>query len=291
MIPNTTPTPNLLFNGEMKKMSDPELRVVMIVTRATFGWIADVKTGMRKEEDWISHSQMVEKSGKSSRAISYAIASCIKNDWIEARDEEGNKLEEAEERRRHGKKIFYRLGSKFLGRVETIANGAMVEKHIEPSHLVQSTIAPSANQPSHLVRTTKETHTKETHTQNNATQSVAGIDKEKIPIPNAESFFKDGREKWDGVAMSTPEFVLMCRASKWSHIRLIGEYADERKPEFSTRGQWKEFGKRNMRPARRLSPYTEKQLDTAISRMNKDLKANGGFISKWSLETLEKYLD
>ena len=125
----------------------------------------------------------------------------------------------------------------------------------------------------------------------NATQSVAVSKDEKIPIPNAESFFKDGREKWDGVAMSTPEFVLMCRASKWSHIRLIGEYADERKPEFSTRGQWKEFGKRNMRPARRLSPYTEKQLDMAISRMNKDLKANGGFISKWSLETLEKYLD
>jgi len=158
MIPNTTPTPNLLFNGEMKKMSDPELRVVMIVTRATFGWILDDKSGMRKEEDWISHSQMIERSGKSSRAISYAIASCIKNRWIEARDDQGNILATANERRLYGKKIFYRLGIKFLGRAETIANGA----NPQPSHVVQTTIANDDIKPSHQVRTTKESITKET---------------------------------------------------------------------------------------------------------------------------------
>lgn len=144
----------------MKKMSDPELRVVMIVTRATFGWILDDKSGMRKEEDWISHSQMVERSGKSSRAISNAITSCIKNSWIEARDENGNILHEALQRRKHGKKIYYRLGNKFLGRAETIASGAKVE----PSHVVPLTIANNDTKPSHVVLSTKETLTKETLT-------------------------------------------------------------------------------------------------------------------------------
>ena len=52
-IPNTTQTPNIIFNGLMKEMSDTELRVVLIVTRATLGWVLDREKGMRKDEDWI----------------------------------------------------------------------------------------------------------------------------------------------------------------------------------------------------------------------------------------------
>ena len=44
-IPNTTPTPNELYNGEMPKMTDTELRVVLVVTRATLGWEIDPETG------------------------------------------------------------------------------------------------------------------------------------------------------------------------------------------------------------------------------------------------------
>ncbi len=88
-IPNTTPTPNWLYNGEMKKMNDTELRVVLLVTRATLGWIENETTGMRKQEDWISHTKLVEKSGRSSPSVSRAIINCIKNSWIETRDKEG----------------------------------------------------------------------------------------------------------------------------------------------------------------------------------------------------------
>ena len=77
MIPNTTPTPNELYNGEMRKMSDTELRVVLIVTRGTLGWEVDHRTGMRKQEDWISQKLLMEKSGKSNRAISTAVKSCV----------------------------------------------------------------------------------------------------------------------------------------------------------------------------------------------------------------------
>ena len=85
-IPNTTQTPNIIFNGLMKEMSDTELRVVLIVTRATLGWVLDREKGMRKEEDWISHYQLKQKTGRESGAISKAIDRCIQKGWIEARD-------------------------------------------------------------------------------------------------------------------------------------------------------------------------------------------------------------
>lgn len=152
MIPNTTPTPNELYNGEMKKMSDTELRVVLIVTRATFGWIMDEKTGMRKIEDWISHSQLIRKSGRTSRSVSTAVDNCVKNGWIETRSEQGKLLATAEERKLHGGKIFYRLGKIFLDKTTT--------------NKFSTTIVNSANphrnyfqKPSQKLRTTKETVT------------------------------------------------------------------------------------------------------------------------------------
>lgn len=107
-IPNSTQTPNVIFNGLMKEMTDTDLRVVLCVVRATFGWIADPETGMRKEEDWISHWQLSKKTGRSGRALSTAIDRCIRKEWIEARDEDGAILDTKAKRR--GQKIYYRIG-------------------------------------------------------------------------------------------------------------------------------------------------------------------------------------
>lgn len=111
-LPNTTQTPNLLFNGLMREMSDTELRIVLVVTRATLGWIADPKTGMRKKQDWLSLSQLKKKTGRESGAISKAIDGCVQKRWIEARDRNGNILDSKSKRR--GKSIFYRLGPAIL---------------------------------------------------------------------------------------------------------------------------------------------------------------------------------
>lgn len=111
-IPNTTQTPNIIFNGLMKEMTDTELRVVLVVIRATYGWIADRETGMRKEEDWISHYQLKEKTGRQSGALSNAIDSCIQKGWIEARDSKGNLLNTKGKRK--GKNIYYRIGKKIM---------------------------------------------------------------------------------------------------------------------------------------------------------------------------------
>ena len=49
MIPNTTQIPNNLFNGEMAKMKDTELRITLLVARKTLGWILDPETGPREK--------------------------------------------------------------------------------------------------------------------------------------------------------------------------------------------------------------------------------------------------
>ena len=130
-MPNTTQIPNNLFNGEMAKMKDTELRITLLVARKTLGWIADLETGMRKEEDWISRSQLTQFTGKTGRAISTAIENCIRKGWIEARDKEGKLLDTPQ--KRLGKKIFYRLGKIFLDRVERGEKSSQVKKRGEKS--------------------------------------------------------------------------------------------------------------------------------------------------------------
>lgn len=117
-----------------------------------------------------------------------------------------------------------------------------------------------------------------------------------IAAPKADSFFQKTKKerKDDGFPMSLSEFVLMCRGSAYRHIRLIGEYVDEKKISCSTRGQWREVGMRNMRSARRLSPFNDDQLSNAIVRMKKDFDAmerKNGSAPKWGMETLEKYIE
>ena len=111
-IPNTTPTPNIIFNGLMRKMNDTEFRIVMLVVRATLGWEADKETGMRKVEDWISSRQLKEKTGRHSGALSSAIDKCISEGWIEARDKNGELLDTKGKRK--GKNIYFRLGKSIL---------------------------------------------------------------------------------------------------------------------------------------------------------------------------------
>ena len=181
-IPNTIPTPAWLYNGEMKKMSDTELRVVLVVTRQTLGWIENKETGMRKTEDWISQKQLVEKTGRSNRAISTAINNCIKNRWIEARDKTGNLLKTPE--KRSGNKVFYRLGNIFTDKLKTSEDSSQVKK---PVNLTTPTSELNDTKPVKIVHSTKETLTKETIQKENS--FLFSLFKEKI---NPKAKFLDG---------------------------------------------------------------------------------------------------
>lgn len=107
---------------------------------------------------------------------------------------------------------------------------------------------------------------------------------------NSDQFFK--KDTADvGFPMTLSEFVLMCSGSAYRHVRLIGEYAESREFKYETRGQWREFGLRNMRTARRLAPFTDRQIDKAIENIGRDQQEKRGFLKNWGLETIEKYLE
>lgn len=235
----------------MAKMSDAELRVVMIVTRATFGWVMDDNSGMRKEEDWISHSQMVKKSGKSSRAISYAISSCVANNWIEARTAKGELLDTPEKRKSYGRKIYYRLGSKFLGKAETIANTTKV-----PSQPFPSTIANDDTKPSQPLRTTKETITKEILQKGTEQSSVFSIQEE----------------------------IKKLEDNPRRDMNVIALFLDEKKPDIRTKDQFQITIKRHLRAAKQLSPFTDDQILKAVRIAKRE------YPSIWQVETLLKIL-
>lgn len=90
--PYTTPVPNVIFDIYMKELNSVELKVFLVVIRQTLGW-AD-KRGIygRKECDWISGSQLRQKTGSSERAITSAIETLVMKRLIEVHDERGHTL-------------------------------------------------------------------------------------------------------------------------------------------------------------------------------------------------------
>lgn len=184
MVPNTTPTPNILFDVMMRDMKDTELRVTLQVIRATYGWMLDIETRARKQEDWISRSQLEVKTGRSGKSLSTAIEACIAGGFIEARAENGEVLDSPD--KRSGRKIFYRIGEAF----------ATCEKstQVEPVNIFPQTSEKSTPQPVKKVHTTKETLTKEI------------IQKKDTPSEIAKAFF-EGQETYEATIQKLLESV------------------------------------------------------------------------------------
>lgn len=251
-IPNTTQTPNIIFNGIMKEMTDTELRVVLIVTRATLGWVMDKEKGMRKVEDWISHYQLKEKTGRESGAISKAIDHCIQKGWIEARDKDGNLLDSKEKRR--GKNIFYRLGPEILLKTSSESEDVIItssKSEIRKPKFEKRNIQ--------KVIPTKLTDTKNTDT-----------------APKTE------------VSMSLKEFVDWCGKSTHRHIQIIGNWADTIEPDFHTKAQWEAFIRRNVRTAKNLEPFSDEKIVEGFKKIQEATKQ--GWLKRYTLETLFKFI-
>lgn len=162
--PNSTQVPHLIIRDWMPRLKDVELRVLLVVTDQTLGWIEDKATGRRKEKDWISHYQLREKTGRADRSISRAVKALIeKYHLIEAYNEAGVPLESAQERQKEGFRIYYRLDLKCPPQTlfgDTYAKKTKVGKKNTKSVSTQ----PPPNWRTPKVRTTKETDsTKETN--------------------------------------------------------------------------------------------------------------------------------
>lgn len=78
--PNYTQIPNILFDVHMPKMKEAELRVVLAIARATFGW--------HKQKDKLSLSQLMEKTGLKRAAVVRGIQEGMERGVI-AREESG----------------------------------------------------------------------------------------------------------------------------------------------------------------------------------------------------------
>jgi len=56
------------------------------------------------------------------------------------------------------------------------------------------------------------------------------------------------------------------------------------------RGQWNTFLKRNVTPARDLANFDDEQISDAMKKVNDALRKNGGYMDKFTLETVHKFL-
>lgn len=112
--------------------------------------------------------------------------------------------------------------------------------------------------------------------------------KDKKVIKNNKEI-KNMSAKADGSSKKTlEEFIIWCKKSTQRHIHIIADYADEKKVQFETKEQWEQFMKRNLRPARSLAPYSDEQIGEAMEKLN---KARKDYLTDWTLETLNKFLD
>jgi len=175
-IPNTTPVPNVLIDRYMRKLTDTAFKISMIIVRKTYGWILDPETGMRKKEDWIAYSQLMEFSGRERAAVSKALRELEDNRLIDIRDEKGRSLHGKEDRR--GKKLYYRFVT------------SMESELVTPNQFGK--------------RTSESEHTKETNTKT-ISKEIGGVAKKQLacPLLNGSPL----REKYGNGHMECVEYL------------------------------------------------------------------------------------
>jgi|GEM_PF-4522011 len=135
----TTPFPDWLLDKLMPRLRDVEWRLICVLCRQTLGWQND--DGTPKHSDWLSHSQLRRRTGRSSSAISPAIDFLCRNRLVEIDDGQGNPLRKAFERRRHRGPLFFRLN---LERLKHKQKRLRLKKRIQNSGTTINTLTREA---------------------------------------------------------------------------------------------------------------------------------------------------
>ena len=120
--PRCTSVPNVLLDDWMPRLTDTELRLLLIVTRQTLGFQATGKMErgkpasrqQRRACDWATHSQLKAKTGRASAAVSHAIDELITKGLLEVCTQDGTPLLTPQERRRWRSKMFFSLAPHLL---------------------------------------------------------------------------------------------------------------------------------------------------------------------------------
>lgn len=129
------------------------------------------------------------------------------------------------------------------------------------------------------------------------TDAYPKLSKDKLSkVNNARKRAAPKKKIDDHTPMTLLEYVKWMKSSDQRHIQIIGEWAEAEGPQFTTRAQWESFTARNVRISKTLTPYSTAQIEKAYGLMMGDVvRLEGGkkvgFITKYTLETLTKYID
>lgn len=94
-----------LIDDILPALKDTEVRVLLVVLRQL------AVVGHERQTTWLTHSALCRRTGRSSEAVSGAVASLCQNRLIEVRDEGGRVLASAKERQRASGQRYYRLSA------------------------------------------------------------------------------------------------------------------------------------------------------------------------------------
>ncbi len=103
---NTTPFPNFLLDRVMPHLGDTEWRMLCVIVRMTLGW--------QKSEDWLSHSQLKNRTGRESAAVSRAVDTLVKRGLVVIRDRNERRLHTRAERRRSRSQLVFAVHPRLI---------------------------------------------------------------------------------------------------------------------------------------------------------------------------------
>jgi len=138
--------------------------------------------------------------------------------------------------------------------------------------------------------------------QTDTIKNLKKVKKKSIPADAGDELLKETRKSKDiekpkqdssSEPMVLHEYVASMRSSPQRYINLIGEFADEIKARYLTKGQWKSFTNRYVRVAKNMEPFDDDQIGEAVAKIKtnmRSLKNPKGFITEWDMDTIYKYL-
>lgn len=135
----TTPFPDWLLDKLMPRLRDVEWRLVCVLVRQTLGW--QTGDGGHKHSDWLSHSQLRRRTGRSSSAISPAIEFLCRNRLFEIDDGQGKPLRTAFDRRKHRGRLYFKLN---MERLKHKQKRLRLKKRIQNSGITINTLTKEA---------------------------------------------------------------------------------------------------------------------------------------------------
>ena len=150
-----TPMPNRFIDKVMPSLTDTAWRLLCVITRQTLGWKqADSleDSDERKTSDWLTHSQLIARTGRSSEAVSRALGDLVRLALVEVHNEYGEPMLTPQARRRNGGRLYYRLSR----------NARNAAQHVEGKKPVEAENRPTTSFERHrLDGTTKENQNKQ----------------------------------------------------------------------------------------------------------------------------------